>query len=116
PKRASILIDHGKLRDIRVTHPFERGQQRVRRSNRNYFAGFVTMRDQIAQIAMRRTMNEPLLRHPEIVEHLGKIFVPGIDHEHDDALRFLLFTAITQSPSDECARGRSAENSFLAQY
>ena len=73
------------------------------------------MRDEVAQIAMRRTMNETLLRHPEIVEHLGKIFVPGIDHEADDALRFRLFTAITQGPSDECARGRSAENSFLAQ-
>src|SRR6266480_5265464 len=64
---------------------------------------------------MRRTMNEPLLRHPEIVEHLGKVFVPGIDHEADDSLRFRLFTAITQRAAYECARGRSAENSFLAQ-
>src|SRR4029077_3408046 len=64
---------------------------------------------------MGRTMNETLLRHPEIIEHLGKIFVPGIDYEADDALRFRLFTAITQRPSNECARGRSAENSFLAQ-
>src|SRR5205814_7911720 len=84
PNGASILIDHGKLRDIRSTHPLERGQQRVRWSNGNYLAGFVTMRDEVAQIAMRRTMNEPLLRHPEIVEHLGKIFVPGIDHKADE--------------------------------
>src|SRR5207244_11851784 len=62
PKRMSILIDHGKLRDIRVTHALERGQQCVRRPDGNYFAGLVTMRDQIDQIAMRRTMNETLLR------------------------------------------------------
>src|SRR4029453_13396136 len=64
---------------------------------------------------MGRTMNETLLRHPEIVVHLGKIFVSGIDYEADNALRFLLFTAITQGAADECARGRPAENSFLAQ-
>src|SRR4029450_2053499 len=64
---------------------------------------------------MRRTMDETLLRHPEIVVHLGQIFVPSIDYEADDSLWFCLFTAIMQCPRNEGTRRRPAENSFLAQ-
>ena len=52
------------------------------------------MGNQIAQAAVGRTMNEPLLGHPEIVVHLREIFVPGVGDECDDAFRFRLLPAI----------------------
>ncbi len=77
----TVLVEHRKLRDVRTAHAFERGQQSVRRSDGDDFAGFVTMGDQITQIAMGRAMDETLLGHPEIVVHLREIFVPGVDDE-----------------------------------
>ena len=54
---------------------------------------------------MRRTMDESLLRHPEIVVHLGEIFVARVGDESDDALRFRLLPAITQRAGHERAGG-----------
>src|SRR5262245_36788438 len=98
-----MLIDYRNLRDIRVAHALECRKQCVRWPNGDHFAGLVTMGDQIAQIAMRRTMNETLLRHPEVVVHLRKIFVAGIDYKTNHSLRFRLFTAVAQSSSNERA-------------
>src|SRR5438128_9194574 len=64
---------------------------------------------------MRGSMNEALLRHPEIVVHLREIFVAGVGNESDDAFQCGLLSTITQRTREECAGGRSAENSFLAQ-
>src|ERR1700730_1366835 len=44
-KGASTLIDNWKLRNIRVAHAFERGQQGIARSDGNDFAGFVAVRN-----------------------------------------------------------------------
>ena len=44
-KGASSLIDNWKLRNIRVAHTFERGQQSIARSDGNDFAGFVAVRN-----------------------------------------------------------------------
>src|SRR5436190_19737333 len=60
-------------------------------------------------------MDKTLLGHPEIIVHLGKIFVPGIDHEANYAFLFRLLPAITQRAGHECASGRATENSFLTQ-
>src|SRR5262245_602275 len=98
-----MLIDYRNLRDIRVAHALECRKQCGRRPNAEPFAGFLTLREQIAQIAMRRTMNETLLRHPEVVVHLRKIFVAGIDYKTSHSLRFRLFTAVPQSSSNERA-------------
>ena len=73
------------------------------------------MRDQIAQIAVRRPMNESLLGHPKIVIHFGEILVAGIGNECDDPFWFCLLPAITQRAGEKCASGRAAEDSFLAQ-
>ena len=60
-------------------------------------------------------MNKTLFRHPEIVVHLGKVFVPGINHEANDALRLRLFTAVTQRSGDERARRRPTEDPLFTQ-
>src|SRR5213595_1884974 len=73
----TLFIDHGNLRNVGLTHPLKSSEQAVARPNRNYFARFVAMRNQITQAAVRRTMDETLLGHPEIVVHLREIFVPG---------------------------------------
>src|SRR5713101_3300211 len=98
---ARPLIDHGQLRNVSVAHPFESGEQGIGWSDRNDFAGFISMRNQIVQIAVRRPVNESLLCHPEIVVHLGKIFVPGVSHETDDTFRLALLPAVTQRARDQ---------------
>src|SRR6266581_5933139 len=99
--RASTLIDNWQLRNVSVAHPFERGEQRVSWSDRNDFAGFITMRNQVVKIAVRLAVNESLLRHPKIVVHFGKVFVSGVSHETDDAFGLRLLPAVTQRARDQ---------------
>ena len=78
PTARPFLIHDRHLRNIRGAHPLERGQQGVVGPDGDDFARFIAMGDQIAQIALRRPMDESLLRHPEIVVHLREIFVAGV--------------------------------------
>ena len=66
---ASVFIDDRKLRNVRAAHSPEGCQQRIVRPDRDHFARFVSVRDQITQIAVRVAMNESLLGHPKVVVH-----------------------------------------------
>ena len=50
-------------------------------------------------------MKESLLRHPEIVIHLRKIFVASVDDEADDAFWFRLCPAVAQRPGQQRTGG-----------
>ena len=92
----TIVVDYRQLRDIGLTHPFESGEQCVSRPSRDHFASFVTVQDQIAQIAVHRTNGEALLGHPDIVKHFREIFVAAVANKCDDAFGFGLLPAVAQ--------------------
>ena len=100
---ASVFIDDRKLRNIRAAHPLERGEQRIVRADRDHFACFVSMRNQIAQIAVRRPVNESLFGHPEVVVHFGEILIAGVGNESDHTFRLCLLPAISQRTGDQRA-------------
>jgi len=56
----------------------------------------MAMANQIVQVAVRRSMDESLLGHPEIVEHLREIFITAVGDKGDHALATRLIAAITQ--------------------
>ncbi len=101
---ATTVVDHRQLRDIGLAHPFESGEQRVGRADGYDFARFVTMQNQIAQIAVHRPNGEALLLHPDIVKHFRKIFVAAVANEGDDAFRFGLLSAIAKRSCQQRAR------------
>ena len=89
--------------------------ERILRADGDDLARLVTVQDQVAQVALRRAADEALLGHPEVVEHLGEIFVAAVADERDHPLRAGLLAAITQRRRQQRAGGRSAENAFLPQ-
>src|SRR5205807_10245885 len=70
PPTSSVFFSTSNL-PHRAQHSFPTR----RSSDLDHFSGFIPMRNQIAQVALRLTVHETLLRHPKIVVHLGEIFV-----------------------------------------
>src|SRR5205814_5191916 len=98
-----FAVQDRQLRDVAGAHALKGGEQGIVRPDRNHFALFGPMRDKIAQIALGWPLDEALLRHPEIVEHLREILVAGVANEGDNALLFRLLPAIAESASEQRA-------------
>src|SRR5438876_851895 len=64
-----------------------------------------TLSSSITIATPRRSMDETLLGHPEIIVHFREIFVAGIRNQANHAFRVRLLPAITQRASDKRSGG-----------
>src|SRR3546814_20406445 len=57
-------------------------------------------------------LDEALVDHPVVVEHLREVRVAAVADQGDDPLRRLLLTAVAQRGGDQGAGRRSGEDAF----
>src|SRR5207249_199436 len=72
-------------------------------------------RDHVAQVSARLAAEEPLVAHPEVVEHLREVLVAAVADERDDALLLFLTLAVTEGGRDQRAGRRAREDPLLAE-
>ena len=93
---AAMPVKHGHLRNIVKLHAAIRGLQCIFGADGDNGTFIVKAGNEVAQIAKDWPLQQPLLRHPAVVEHLGEVLVAGIADEGNDALRLRLLAAIPQ--------------------
>ena len=97
------LIDDCHLRDRVHPHALDRLRNWNRRRQTEIFFLEMAARDQVADIAVDRTLDEAVVHHPKVIEHLGEVLGAVVADKRNDALGFLLFTAISKRRSEKRA-------------
>ncbi len=106
---------HRQLADVVELHALVGHGESVVGRHHHRVARGVGAHDQIAQIAVSRTLEEAVVEHPVVVVHLREVLVAGVAHEGEHPLRLGLLAAVTQGGGDQGAGGGAAEDAFLAE-
>ena len=72
-------------------------------------------RNHVAQVAGLGAINEPVVGHPEVIEHLAQVLGARVADESDHILRLFLLAAVTQRRAEQGANAGSSQDAFLAQ-
>ena len=72
-------------------------------------------RDEVADIAVSRSLDEAVVDHPEVVEHLGQVLRAVVADQSDNALGFLLLAAVLQRRRKQRSDRRARKHAFLFQ-
>ena len=110
-----FVLHHRKLRDVGELHPVVGGQHLLVGADHHGGALAVAARYQVAQVAAPLALDEALVVHPVVVEHLREIFVAAVADEGDDALGLRLGPAVFERAGDQRAGRRAGQDAFPAQ-
>ena len=112
---AVAFAEHHHLADVVEAHALDGLLQRDGGGERVVLAVEVAARHQVAQVAGLRAVDEAVVHHPEVVEHLAQVLGARVADEGDDVLRFLLLAAVAERGAEQGAHARTRQHAFLAQ-
>ena len=115
PERLLVCVEHHHLADVVHPHPLDREVQRKVRGEAVVLLLEVPPADEVAEVVVPITLDEPLVGHPVVVEHLRKVLRPVVADEGDDPLRLGLGAAVAEGRLQQGADARPREHAFGAE-
>src|SRR3546814_5236907 len=87
----AVAVEHRELRDVVQLHAAVGDQEVVVRADGDRAALFMAAADEVAQVALAVALDEALVDHPVVVEHLAEVLVAAVrSEEHTSELQSLM--------------------------
>jgi hypothetical protein len=115
PDHPVVPVEHRHLGDVVELHAAVGGQERVPGRNGDRGVLLVAPGDQVPQVAPARPFDQALIDHPEVVVHLGEVFVAAVADEANHPLGRGLLPAVAERGGNQGARGRARQDPLFGQ-